>query len=114
METTDSKGGMRTVVLALAVLLLSACCEKTTVPPERDYAKEDYQLAKVINPGIAGCDYILMIASINYQPLNLSPDFKKEGTEVWVKYHKEKNQMTNCMMGDIITIDDIHLRGIKN
>jgi hypothetical protein len=111
MEIKNTEGRIKAALYFVLILLIAACCNKTAVTAERNYSKEGFVSLKVKNPGIAGCDYILSVAdSTVYQPLNLDQSFRKDGTEVWAKFHKEKNMMTACMMGEVITIDEIHLR----
>jgi hypothetical protein len=103
--------------LALICLIYAtACCPKTAVDksPEKThqwFTDNGYQAMVIYIPeDMAGCNALLKAVNKLYQPLNLQDAFRREALEVWVKYHKEKNQMSTCMMGEIVTIDDIQLR----
>jgi hypothetical protein len=99
-------------ILIIAVLLLLTDCSKkvSTSEPKSDsyFLENGYSAATVFIPeGMAGCSWMLRLEKGNLEPLNLRDEFMKDGIKVWVKYHKEKNKVSACMMGDIVTIDEI-------
>ena len=91
--------------------LIAGCAKKVVtadVKSETFFYEKGYSVATVLIPeGMAGCSWLLHLENRNLEPLNLPDEFKKDSMLVWVKYHKEKNKVSPCMMGDIVTIDEI-------
>lgn len=84
---------------------------KTTTEVKRDFEKEGFVKATVINYTVDGCNFLLQLADEKkLEPTNLSADFKKDNLAVWVKYISKKGGMSVCMAGQIVEISDIQLR----
>jgi hypothetical protein len=101
-------------IIILFLCILTGCCKKVTESPEKTaqwYLDNGYyEMIIYIPEDMAGCSALLKAGNKLYQPLNLTDAFRREELKVWVKYHKEKNQLSTCMMGEIVTIDEIQLR----
>ncbi len=108
MEKQNSSGRIRMLFIGLILIALFSCSKKTSPPDDSYYINNGFQKAIIYNPGIAGCNLVLKIDSLTYEPLNLSTEFSIPDKQVWIKFHKEKNSMSSCMMGSIVTIDDIY------
>lgn len=92
---------------------MGCCTEKraqsktTTV----NYKEQGYVEAETFFPeGMAGCNYLLKLTDKNLEPLNLADSLRKPGVKLWLKYHHEPKRMSVCMMGEIVTVDDVKLR----
>src|SRR4051812_47827488 len=84
---------------------------KTTVEVKKNFDKEGYVKATVINYTIDGCTFLLQLADEKkLEPTNLPEAFKKDNLSVWVKYVDKKDAMSICMAGQIVEISDIQLR----
>lgn len=69
--------------------LFKGCKEKTLFPNE----KEGMVIWTGSSQVDAGCDYMIVINSTRYKPLNLSPEFEQDSLLVKVKYTlKGKNR----------------------
>ena len=100
-------------LLVCVVFYLCSCCTSgKTVQQNDDYwISNSYSAGEIYFPeGMAGCSYLITVNDKKLEPLNLHDSLFIDKLKVWVKYHKEKNRMSACMMGDIVTIDDIQLR----
>lgn len=111
--------------IILLLFFLSACCtrKKTTdtikeeqqpaaVNEEVNWASKKYAVGVVVkSDGIAGCDYIVKLEDESVlEPLNLADSLKKNNLKLWIRFHQAKNQAGICMMGEIVTIDDVKYR----
>ncbi|MEP7265250.1 MAG: hypothetical protein ABI772_12165 [Bacteroidota bacterium] len=99
-------------LLILLIIAVTGCSKKTaTVENKDEFSGKGYTAATIYMPeGMAGCPFLIKTTNFTLEPLNLQEEFKQDSMQVWVKYHKEKGMMSVCMMGDIITIDDIQHR----
>lgn len=110
---------MRIVLLMISfALILSSCCTskksqiKNNTLSEEHWKELKYVAVEVFLPeGMAGCSYLLKLENETIlQPLNLADSLKHEKLELWIRYHPEKKRMSVCMMGTIVTLDDIQYR----
>lgn len=108
MEKPNSTGGVKLLFMVMVLIAMASCSKKTSAPDDSFYISNGFQKAIIYNPGIAGCNLILKIDSLSYEPLNLSNEFSVPDKQVWVKFHTEKNRMSTCMMGSMVTIDEIY------
>ena len=98
--------------------LLNSCCSRdkaqsgTTIPGDEHWKNLKYVEGEVFLPeGMAGCSYLLKLGDEKFlQPLNLADSLKQEKLRLWIRYHPEKSKMSVCMMGTIVTLDDIQFR----
>lgn len=99
-------------------LIVSCHCKKratvdanTTTDFKRDFEKEGYTKATVINYTIDGCTFLLQLADEKkLEPTNLSDEFKKDNLAVWIKYIPKKGGVSICMAGQMVELSDIQLR----
>jgi len=70
------------LIFTFAILLFSACKKRTIFPTEKD--------GMVVWTGSsqvdAGCDFMIEINSVQYKPLDLSPEFQQDSLLVKVRY----------------------------
>ena len=110
----------------------SSCCgkkESTTTAPEvtetkssqasqRDFEKEGYVKATVVDSEVDACKYLLQLEPvpngpevlIRLEPTNLQEEFKKYQLAVWIKYAPKKGAVSSCMAGTIVELSDIQIR----
>lgn len=91
------------------------CCKKSTSSEvkesKRDFEKEGYVKATVINYTLDGCTFLLQLADEKkLEPTNLSADFKKDQLAVWIKYMPKKGGVSICMAGQMVELSDIQIR----
>lgn len=56
-----------------------------------------------------GCSFLLMKGDSTYlDPINLEKKFQINGNHLAIKYHKIKNGMGTCMVGDLVSLDEIN------
>ncbi len=100
--------------LLFALLYLCSCCsakQSSSDQPDEYWKNSNYVAGEIYYPeGMAGCSYLIAISDKKLEPLNLHDSLFIDKQKIWVKYHMEKNRMSACMMGDVVTIDDIKLR----
>jgi hypothetical protein len=97
----------------IAILIFSSCCStsKTIADENADWINRKFLAAEVYYPeGMAGCSYLIKMDEKYYQPLNLPDSMQVTGKKVWIKFHNAKEQLSSCMMGDIIEIENIYNR----
>ena len=64
----------------------------------------------VLQTELAGCNYLLAQENGKMlEPLNLADSLKQNDLHLWIKYHAEKNAVSVCMMGTIITLDEVKI-----
>ncbi len=105
-------------LLPSAFCLFSCHCKKkvpldakTSIIVPRDFEKEGYVQATVINFTLDGCTFLLQLADgTKLEPTNLGGDFKKDQLAVWIKYIPKKAAASVCMAGQIVELFDIQLR----
>ena len=100
--------------------LFTACyCRKkavsapptTTAEQKRDFEKEGYAKATVINYEVDGCKFILKLEDgKKLEPSALSDDFKTDQLAVWIKYAPKKGVVSVCMAGQVVELSDIQIR----
>lgn len=104
---------IRYLIITLLIAVIS-CSKKTSSVTEEvkdEFAGKGYTSAIIYMPhGMAGCPFLIKTENFTLEPLNLPDTFKQDSIKVWVKYHKEKGKLSVCMMGDIITVDEIQHR----
>jgi hypothetical protein len=111
--------------LLLAIFLVnfslaftSCCCKKkaankNTVATDvkRDFEKEGYVKATVINYEVDGCSFMIQLEDgKKLDPSSLADDFRKDQTAVWIKYTIKKGGASVCMAGQMIDVSDIQFR----
>ena len=101
------------------IYLTSCHCKKKTVSSEntstaevkRDFEKEGYVKATVINYEVDGCAFMLQLEDgKKLEPSGLAADFKKDQLAVWIKYIPKKGGASICMAGQMVDLTDIQLR----
>ena len=99
--------------------LITAChCKKNaskdaaaTAEVKRDFEKEGYVKATVINFTVDGCSFMLKLADDKkLEPTNLAAEFKKDQLDVWIKYALNKKAVSVCMAGPMVELSDIQIR----
>lgn len=114
------------------LLLFSSCCgkkksatttsgateTKSSQVSQRDFEKEGYVKATVVDSELGGCKYLLQLEPIpngpevlvRLEPTNLQEEFKKDQLAVWIKYAPKKAAVSTCMAGPIVELADIQIR----
>jgi hypothetical protein len=124
VSLTIKKTGMKKVFLfsfflfTFSFLTVSCHCKKKacfwtnrTVEVKKDFEKEGYVKATVINYTVDGCTFLLQLTDEKkLEPTNLSEEFKKDNLPVWIKYSPKKGAVSVCMAGQIVELSDIQLR----
>ena len=108
------------LILISSFVLVSCHCKKktaTTAPPDttqtkRDFPKEGYFSAMVINYEMDACRYLVIVnGEKKLEPSKpLASEFQKDQLAVWVKYADKKGAVSACMAGQVVDITDIQLR----
>lgn len=106
------------LLFASIIFLLTSCCTKeksqtvNNAQSDEHWKELKYVEGEVFLPeGMAGCSYLLKLQDEKIlQPLNLADSLKQENLKLWIRYHPEKSKMSVCMMGTIVTLDDIQFR----
>lgn len=63
--------------------------------------------ATIINYTLDGCSFMLLLKDgKKLEPVNLSGEFKKDNTNVWIKYQHYKGNSI-CMAGEMVTVTAI-------
>ncbi len=107
------------VFFIYSLVAFSSCCGKKkavdtkTVTPEvkKDFEKEGYVKATVINYEVDGCSFLIQLEDgKKLDPSGLAADFRKDQLAVWIKYIPKKGGVSVCMAGQMIDVADIQLR----
>lgn len=89
----------------------NAADSKTTSEVKRDFEKEGYIKATVINYTVDGCSFLLKLeGDKKLEATNLAAEFKKDQLTVWIKYAPNKKAVSICMAGPIVDLSDIQIR----
>ena len=108
------------LILISSFILVSCHCKKNAAAPpppdntqvKRDFPKEGYFSATVINYEMDACRYLVIVnGEKKLEPSKpLAPEFQKDQLAVWVKYADKKGAVSACMAGQVVDITDIQLR----
>jgi hypothetical protein len=113
------------LIFTFSLLVISCHCKRKAVygdkttseekgglqGEKRDFIKEGYQKATVINYTVDGCTFLLELEdNRKLEPVNLAADFKKDKLEVWIKFIAKKDGVSACMAGSMVELSDIRLR----
>ena len=100
-------------------LITSCHCKKKATSPsqnvvaeqKRDFEKEGYVKATVINYTLDGCTFLLKLSDDKkLEPTNLPTEFKKDQLAVWIKYSMKKGGVSICMAGQVVDLSDTQIR----
>jgi len=82
------------------------------IAPQKDYEKEKYVKATVIDMReLDGCTYLLKLNdNSRLEPDNLGINFQKNNLPVWIKFNYRKGVASICMSGRMVTLTHIALR----
>lgn len=91
---------------------------KTGQAPQRDFEKDGYIKATVVNSELDACKYLLQLEPVpngpealtRLEPTHLQEEFKKDQLAVWIKYALKKGAVGTCMAGPIVELSDIQIR----
>jgi hypothetical protein len=92
------------LIAFLSLLFLSTSCDKACP----DHSAEAAILADYT--GLDGCSWVIKLENNEVlEPNNLAETGieLKEGKKVWVKYTTEEGMASICMVGPIVTIEEI-------
>src|SRR3972149_5569638 len=99
-------------LLSVLLILLLISCSKKSIPVSevRDYEKEKFIRAMVVDmTGLDGCQFLLSLEDgKKLEPINLEPAYKKDKLPVWIRYIDSKDAMSICMAARMVRIIDIH------
>ncbi|HEY4799475.1 MAG TPA: hypothetical protein VII99_10405 [Bacteroidia bacterium] len=106
------------VICNLSFFISSCHCKKkatsdasVSTQVARDFVKEGYVKATVINYEVDGCTFLLQLEDgKKLEPTSLLQDFKQDKLAVWIKFSPKKNAVSVCMAGQIVELSDIQLR----
>jgi len=107
------------LIFLFSFLIVSCHCKKnitSVVQPsvseqKKDFEKEGYIKATVINYEVDGCTFLLkLMDEKKLEPTNLAAEFKKDQLAVWIKYTPKKGAVSVCMAGQIVDLFDIQIR----
>src|ERR1035437_2473533 len=101
------------LIFNFSFLIISCDCKKkavsasqtTATDQKRDFEKEGYLKATVINYEVDGCTFLLKLPDEKkLEPTNLAAEFKKDQLAVWIKYASPKGAVSICMVGQMVEL----------
>ena len=86
--------------------------EDSTLKEETNWSQRKYKAGVIFKPeDIAGCDYVIKMEDGRVlEPINLVDSLKKNNLRIWLRYHPAETQVSVCMMGAIVMLDDVQYR----
>ena len=90
---------------------ITSASQPSTAEQKRDFEKEGYVKATVINYEVDGCTFLFKLSDEKkLEPTSLSAEFKKDQLAVWIKYTPKKGAVSTCMAGQVVELSDIQIR----
>ena len=118
MGKTTFKGSFKSIVsmkhfLFLFLTLSFLGCNKAIkkMDNEDDLSLKKMMIVTVVDyNNLDGCGWLLMKSDSSlFKPNNLNDSLKINGLRVAISFHQLKDQMSTCMAGTIIMLDEVKM-----
>ncbi len=118
MENDTFRRSFKSIVsmkyfLVFFLTLSFVSCHKTTKKLDNDYdpSLKKMMIVTVVDYNkLDGCGWLLMKSDSSLlQPNNMDDSLKINGLRIGINFHQLKDQMSTCMAGTIIMLDEVKM-----